>query len=329
MLMGVNLLFTVLEIAVRHDRPSHSTHCLNTTFQQKLVQRPLDAAALALCIECYLVLGIICIFYVPCNTQGRSVKTLCQRSCRRWRGIVVLIAGVLYLVGDNLSLVDKCTVDLCSCLLVLSFSVGLIPAVHRHFGEGLGGSPGRAQDKLIDLHEMTVDRLYPMLMFTVQIDQIYTALVGVVSHHKQEFHDGTKCPSLYVKICIAGFFFVWISWSGVAGSVIIKHIRYILKFEKANPIRETKRHKIILVLFGIILFLYIPAYIALDNWAPWICVAKYHFQEWSTTDYRGVDSYKNAIIGLLIFLSFCTFVLIIFYIYCCKRKYYVPTTGTG
>lgn len=308
--MFLNLLFTGIGQSVKYNqlygnnKQIHSTNCSDLT-GHILAQRCHETLVLASSITLYLALGTMCLAYGPRH---------------RWlRGILVLTAGTLYLAGDNLGLVDRCLDDLRSYLLGASLTLAIAPAVYKFYGERLGEDRGFVQSGLRSASELAVDIMFPMLMFTVQIDQVYTTIVGEVSHHKQEFQDGSKCSERDVLASISFFVFVCITWTVVVSCVVGKHWCYISKYKRENPNTSIKGQEIVLMLFLVVLVLYAPAYIALDNWAPWICVAEYHCQEGSTVDYEGVKMYFIVKIVLLFGLSLFTAFLLL--VYCCTRTH--------
>ena len=309
--MFLNLLFTGIGLWVKYiqlygknEPTNHSTNC-SVSIGHILAQRQTETLVLESCITLYLALGTICLAYGPRH---------------RWlRGIQVLTAGTLYLTGDNLGLVDRCLDDLRGYLLGASLTLAIAPAVYKFYVERLGEDRGCAQWRLRSARELAVDVMFPMLMFTVHVDQVYTAIVGEVSHHKQEFQDGSKCSSRDVLASISFFVFVCFTWTIVVSCVVGKHWCYLSKFKRNNPKKSIKCQIIILMLSLVVLVLYAPAYIALDNWAPWICVAEYHCQEWSTIDYEGVQWYFKVKIVLLFCLSLFTALSTV--VYCCARTH--------
>ena len=243
------------------------------------------------------------------------------------RDTLVLMAGCLYLASDNLALVaqlgDRLNEntyltyeDLRSVLLGASLILGLVPKSVEAFSEGLINKEGVKKPELVGLWDMTTNRLFPMLMYTVQADQIYTAIVGEVVHHAKEMKDGTKCPKANVITGILFFVAVSIIWIGVVSGVIIKHIYQLHRFEKDNSNRRSpsiRKHISMLVISWPILALYTPTYIALDNRWPWICAAKCQVQEECIESKMAPCDYVRARIVLLFLLWGFTVCSVFFY----------------
>lgn len=192
--------------------------------------------------------------------------------------ILVFIAGALYLAGNNLDLLPQEDHHYANILFGMSLVLGIVPTVLRTFGGGVIVKAGSGQPKLITIYEVVFHKLFPMLMFTVQLDQIYTIIVGEVTHHKKEFQDGTYCSKDNVKVGIIFFVTVCVVWIATVWSVIGKIIKDIFKFKKATD-DIVKAYILALVIFMITLTVYTPGYIALDNNWPWVCVAKCQLQE--------------------------------------------------
>ena len=304
--MIFNLLFTGSGLWLKQQSFHYSTNC-SDTFIHILAARWKEELVLWSGVACYLAVGVICC----CCLVGWGTR-------KRWcRNILVLLAGALYLVGDNLGLVDNCFDFLHRCLLGLSLALAIAPNAIRYLKGGLGENRGCAQQGLIHPCEMAVNTLYPMLMFTVHIDQTYTAIVGDVSHHKQAFQNGTKCPIVHVYVSIVFFILICIIWGGVVRTVADKYHKYICKFKEANPETDTKWY-IITLLFQYVVIFYTPGYVALDNLAPWICVTNFHSQGDSTV-HGEMTTYVNVRGSLLVVLGAFTFLLTIVYI-CCRVK---------
>ena len=237
-LMIFNLLFTGSGLWLKQQSFHYSTNC-SDTFIHILAARWKEELVLWSGVACYLAVGVIC---CCCCSVGWGTRN-------RWcRNILVLLAGALYLVGDNLGLVDNCFDFLRRCLLGLSLALAIALDAIRYLKDGLRENRGCAQQGLIHPCEMAVNTLYPMLMFTVHIDQTYTAIVGDVSHHKQAFQNGTKCPIVHVYVSIVFFILICIIWGGVVRTVADKYHKYICKFKEANPETDKMVHNHIAIL---------------------------------------------------------------------------------
>ena len=248
----------------------------------------------------------------------QGVKKCCQGGKIQYRDFLVLILGALYLAADNFYLVNVCFTGLRCSLLAISLVLGIPTIIVRLYGKTLIERPGRTQHELMNASDMAVQRLFPMLVSTVQIDQIYTTIEGEATNRINESQDGTKCPTLYVIAGIVFFATVCATWIAAVCFVIGKHIRDIWKFKMKNPDKNINGHMCMLVFSLFILALYTPAYIALDNWWPWICVAKCYFQECSTDG--GQDNYEVVRVHLLFCLCGLTIILAVVYMICeCVR----------
>ena len=212
----------------------------------------------------------------------------------------MLIIGAVYLAGDNLVLVDKCLDNLRGYLLGVSLTAGTMFDVYKSYEEGLGENRGGAKQGLISARALAIDRLFPLLMRTVQFDHVYTTIVHEMSlYHELEYRS------------ILFFIFVCVSWCIVVLCVIIKSWVDILKFKEDG----IKCQTFILILFLFILLPYAPAYIALDNREPWVHIAKYYYHQ-STIDQR----YLAARVALLFLLSIVTAILEVIYMCCCTKR---------
>ena len=96
----------------------------------------------------------------------------------------MLVVGVPYLAGDNLDLVipldhdiviDERTqikyADLRSYLLGISLVLGLVLTVPKLYGGGSVEKKGLKRTELIDVADMVVSKLFPMLIFTAQLER--------------------------------------------------------------------------------------------------------------------------------------------------------------
>ena len=158
---------------------------------------------------------------------------------------------------------------------------------------------GIREPNLIGVPYMTIHRLFPMLMYTVQINQIYTAIVDEVVHYEKESKNSTECPKDYMQGGIAFFAAVCIIWAATVCSVIRHYINDLHKFKQANPNREIKLHRRRLLYFLFVLVLYTPLYIALDNAWTWTCVARCQLQEVCIDSELGVCIYEIVRGGFL------------------------------
>lgn len=280
----------------------------------------------------YLILGIPCLILVLCekktfchnlrNTLCPKTwdKTLCQH-VKTFLGqiewlevfgvILVFIAGALYLAGNNLDLYlpleDHLNENIRSYWLGTSLALGIVPTVFRTFGGGIVVKPGPRWTKLITSYKMVFRKLFPMLMSTVQLDQIYTTIAGEVTYHRKEFQDGTNCSRDNVIAGIIFFIAVCAIWTVAVWGVTAKHIKEFRKFEKDNLQKQSDERRNCSIcnmwVFWVILIVYTPGYIALDNNWPWICVAKCHLQEECIiSEEEQCSNVEKFIIGKLIAL---------------------------
>ena len=336
LMLSLNLFFNGVGSAIR-DLPRQ---CNNTTGQDISG----SIVVYGLSITLYLSLGIASLvinqFNAKCQTEGSkkkcvSNKTKMRKECTKllslinwWRVLrdtLVLVAGGLYLAGDNLELVAPLMKhphgnghmityqDLRSILLGLSLVLSLVPTSSKLFSRGLTQKKGPAKPVLVGIWDMTTNRLFPMLMNTVQVDQIYTAIASEVVQHAKEMKDGTKCPKDYVTTGIVFFVAVSVIWVAVVCGVIGKHVCQLRRFNKKNR-NKGSRHIVILLIFWPILALYTPAYIALNNRWPWICAAKCHLKEGCIENTMAMCAYVQTRTVLLFLLwGFTTFGPVVFY----------------
>ena len=187
--------------------------------------------------------------------------------------------------------------------------LGLILMVPKLYGGGSVAKEGLKRTKLIGVSDMIVSKLFPMLIFTVQLDQIYTTIAGEVVHQRDDLKDGTLCPRNYVMGGIIFFVAVWVIWIGVVCVVIGRHILALGSFKDNNRYRSIERHVWVLVVWWYLLVLYTPAYIALDSKWPWICAAKCCVQEECIIDAGELCSYVSSRTTLLVVLFMFTLYL--------------------
>ena len=342
LMMSLNLFFTGVGAAIQ-DWPCEFTN---------QSRHDIDAgrAVYGVSITLYFILGIPCLVINQFDTRcGSNMRELCQKcvrlQCRikRWTmfcDIIVLMAGGLYLVSDNLALVtmldDHLTEythftyeDLRSILLGLSLTLGIASTVGKLFSRGLlkKEDAKKKEDATtpesvpVEILAMITNRLFPMMMYTVQVDQIYTTIASEVVHHAKEIKDGTKCPKDYVTEGILFFVAVSVIWIVLVCGVIGKHVYQLRRFYKNNSEGESTsigRHIVILLIFWPILALYTLPYIALNNRWPWICAAKCQLEgECIEGNMAAVCGYTRARIVLLFLLwYFTTFGAAFFYFIC-------------
>lgn len=329
LMMSLNLLFTAIGTAVRDGS------CGDT---EERVSDTSNEVTYGVCIALYVLLSPCCLVLNHIDKIYQNDKTLSLqdrfkevlRMIKWWRvlrDIMVFIAGGLYLAGDNLALIRQLGdplnenthityEDLRGYFLGISLLLGLVYTFFTQFAGEMVKKGGPEQTVLIGILDMTSHRLFPMLMFTVQVDQIYTAIVGEVVHHTEEVTDGTKCPISYVNGGITFFVAVGVIWFAVVCVVIGIPLCQLHNFKKDNYNKGTGSYIAILVIFGIILVLYTPAYIALDNRWPWICIAKCQLEKEecvvNITDMCGYVKARTVLLFLL--WAFTTFSLIPVYI---------------
>ena len=280
-------------------------------------------------IASYLILGIVSLVINQFNAKSQTEENCASNKTKiNWwkvlRDTLVLVAGGLYLAGDNLVLVAQlgdCLNEnthityeqLRSILLALSLVLSLVPTPAKQFSKGLTQKKGPAKPELIDLWDMTTYRLFPMLMYTIQVDQIYTAIASEVVQHAKEMKDGTKCPKDYVLEGILFFVAISVIWIVLVCGVIGKHVYQLCRFYKENQTKGS-RHIVMLLISWPILALYAPTYIALNNRWPWICVAKCHLKEGGCIkNTMAMCAYVQTRTVLLFLLCGFTFGPVVFY----------------
>ena len=284
-------------------------------------------------IAVYVIIGMFSVLvdramYIKHNRKKKWLKKLKCITDWRWQSTLVLVVGVLYLAGDNLDLVipldhdivlDERTqikyADLRSYLLGISLVLGLVLIVPKLYGGGSVAKKGLKRTELVDAADMVVSKLFPMLIFTVQLDQIYTTIAGQVVHQRDDLKDGTLCPRNYVIGGIIFFVVVWVIWIAVVCFVIGKHIYTLFSFKenKGYSISTIDKHVMTLVVWWYLLILYTPAYIALGSKWPWICAAKCRVQEVCNINPEELCTYVKSRSSLLFALSVITLVLAVYY----------------
>ena len=325
-MMCLNLLFTSIGAIIR-DWPCEFTNQSSHDFAA-------GGTVYGLSIAFYVLVASVCLVANQLDPEyWTEHKKKTYGSKLLWRvltDILVLVAGVLYLASDNLAQVaplgdrlNEYTLftyeDLRSVLLGISLILGLVPTAATLFAKGLIEQAGIKKPELIGIWAITTIRLFPMLMYTVQVDQIYTAIVGEVVHNAKEIKDGTKCPWGYVMAGIVFFVAVSVIWIAVISGGIVIYICQLLKFRKENSNGvglSIGKHITILLISWPILALYTPIYIALDNRWPWICAAKCHVQEECIeSDMVAMCGYVRARIVLLVLLCVFTILSTVLYVF--------------
>ena len=301
-------------------------------------------------IALYAFMGILCVMLDQLHMMLRSKKK--HRKVKwirdyRWQTTLLLVVGTLYITGDNLDLlipleldivINETTqiryADLRGYLLGISLVLGLVLIIPTFYGEGLVAKEGHRQNELISIHDMIVCKLFPMLIFTIQLDQIYTTIAGEVVHQRNEVIDGTLCPRNYVIGGIIFYVAVCLTWIGVVCVVIGKYIYTLRCFKQDNYYESIEKHIWVLVISIVTLVLYTPAYIALNNKWPWICAAKCKVQEVCIIDAGELCTYVTWRTTLLSFLSLFTAILAYIYFKAWyttteRDQYDVNTEGLG
>lgn len=233
--------------------------------------------------------------------------------------MTIILAGLLYLAGDNIAHIfpfnaavcETCTelvADIGGDLVAFSLILSTIPPVAKKFQQNLLDNTSQPKSKPPEL----LETLYQLLVYTVYIDQLYTIILSNVTLGLDEFDTEPLCPYGFVVAGIVAFVVVSVFWIGVVSSLLMIYLVRDLKC----AVPSDKEHKVGgTILFLLIAIFYTPAYIALDNRWPWVCIAKCHLnRECEKVNSVELCNYESQRLTYLLILSAFTLILILAYI---------------
>ena len=184
------------------------------------------------------------------------------------------------------------------------------------------------------LRYLILQALFQMLSYTVHLDELYIIIQDEVSECRDD-EDGRSCPPGFVKAGIVSFAIVSFLWVGISSVLVCKYAHdldtakirqrqrneaigvnevYSLR-RRAVELCWTRKH-LGLFLLWLVLAMYIPAYLALNNTWPWICVARCQLKTCEDSnncrEERCTHYFKTRIV-LLFFLGLGTIALLLAY----------------
>ena len=184
------------------------------------------------------------------------------------------------------------------------------------------------------LHYLILQGLFQMLSYIVHLDELYIIVQDEVSECAND-EEGRRCPLGFVTAGIVSFVIVSFLWVAIASVLVCKYAHDLdtakikqRRRNKALGVSEvcslrrcaaelcwTRKH-LGLILFWLVLAMYIPAYLALNNTWPWICVARCQLQTCDTSNDGREERcvhYFNTRIVLLFLLGLGTIALLLAY----------------
>ena len=222
---------------------------------------------------------------------------------------------------------------------VLSISTGVAnggSVIHNSNASNLPTHqhPKSKEPKGPKLRYLILQALFQMLAYIVHLDELYIIIQDEVSACGDD-EEGRSCPVGFVTAGIVSFAMVSFLWVVISSVLVCKYAHDLdtakIKQRKQNislgtsevySLRQwavelccTRKH-LGLFLFWLVLAMYIPAYLALNNAWPWICVARCQLQECEATNDGREERcmhYFNAKIVLLFLLGLGTIALLLAY----------------
>ena len=190
------------------------------------------------------------------------------------------------------------------------------------------------KNKRPKLRYVILQALFQMLTYSLHLDELYIIIQDEVSACGDD-EEGRSCPLGLVTAGIVWFAMVSFLWVGTSSVLVCKYAHDLdtakIKQRKQNKALGTReayslrrcavelcctRKHLGLFLFWLVLAMYIPAYLALNNTWPWICVARCQLQTCEATNDGREERcmhYFNTRIVLLFFLGLGTIALLLAY----------------
>ena len=192
----------------------------------------------------------------------------------------------------------------------------------------------RPKSKKPKLHYLILQGLFQMLSYMVHLDELYIIIQDEVSSCDDD-EEGRSCLAGFVKAGIVSYVIVSLLWVGISSVLVCKYAhdldtvkikrrqrKRVLGTNEVYNLQQrtielcwTRKH-LGLFLFWLVLAMYIPTYLALNNTWPWICVTRCQLQPCdSSSDGREerCAHYFNTRITLLFLFGIGTVALLLVY----------------
>ena len=217
-------------------------------------------------------------------------------------------------------------------------SNGSIPAENVLNGTQMQSLPTQQQtrrpSKWPKLRYLILQALFQMLSYVVHLDELYIIIQDEVSECDDD-EEGRICPIGFVTAGVVSFSIILFLWVGITSVLVCKYAHDLdtakikqRKQNKAQGVSEvyslrrhaaelcwTRKH-LSLFLLWLVLSMYIPAYLALNNAWPWICIARCQLQRCETSNDGREERcahYFNTRVILLILFGLGTIALLLAY----------------
>lgn len=192
----------------------------------------------------------------------------------------------------------------------------------------------RHKSKKTKLHYLILQGLFQMLSYMVHLDELYIIIQDEVSSCDDD-EEGRSCPTSFVAAGVVSYAIVSLLWVGITSVLVCKYAHdldtakikrrqrskalgtndnYSLR-QRAIELCWTRKH-LGLFLFWLVLAMYIPTYLALNNSWPWICVTRCQLQACDASNDGREERcmhYFIVRIVLLFLLGFGTVALLLVY----------------
>ena len=192
----------------------------------------------------------------------------------------------------------------------------------------------RRPSKWPKLRYLILQALFQMLSYVVHLDELYIIIQDEVSECDDD-EEGRICPIGLVTAGIVSFSVISFLWVGISSVLVCKYAHDLdtakIKQRKQNKalgvsevyslrrhaaeLCRTRKH-LSLFLLWLVLSMYIPAYLALNNTWPWICIARCQLQICDASNDGREERcvhYFNTRVILLFLLGLGTIALLLAY----------------
>ena len=212
-----------------------------------------------------------------------------------------------------------------------------LPAENVLIGTQMHSLPTQQQTrpcKWPKLRYLILQALFQMLSYVVHLDELYIIIQDEVSECDDD-EEGRICPIGFVTAGVVSFSLISFLWVGITSVLVCKYAHDLdtakikqRKQNKAQGVSEvyslrrhaaelcwTRKH-LSLFLLWLVLSMYIPAYLALNNTWPWICIAQCQLQRCDASNDGREERcahYFNTRVILLFLLGLGTIALLLAY----------------